>query len=565
MLLMKSQEKNGCGAVSRFEHFSALPRIAGFLTLSALAAGGWTGWPAFAGTTARAASLAPQANAANVANAAKGQNGQNGAMSVNPSTTTPPRLANEAVDLGNAFAAIIDQVKGSVVSVLSEKMIQLRANEFGNPFDDPFFRQFFGDDHSGEPRHPHHPFGAPEGGPPGSHGPHGFGGSHGVPVAGLGSGFLLDEKGHILTNNHVVQGMEKIRVVLADKESFTAKVLGSDAKSDIAVIQIQGKLPRHLSVARLGDSDTLKAGHLVLAFGAPFGLTQTVTHGIISATGRSDVGIADFEDFLQTDAPVNPGNSGGPLVNMRGEVIGINTAIATSIGQSAGVGFAIPVNMAKDILPTLLQGKKVVRGMLGVGVQDVTPALAREFRLPTPGGALVSQVAPGSPGEKAGLRPGDVIVRFAGKPVTDSTRLREMVSRSAPGSREELVLIRDGKQRTLPATLGELSSTTSLAQAQPPVSSLGKFGIDGASLNPDLSSRYDIKEKKGVVITDVDPTSPAGMAGLSPGDVITEVDRRKVDGMGQANQIISKSKDPGQVLLLVDHQGQAAYVTLETG
>lgn len=465
----------------------------------------------------------------------------------------PVHDPSPAIELGNAFASIIDQVKGSVVSVLSEKRVKLRGDEAGNPFEDPLFRQFFGGgpfDHPDQPDHPGH---RRE--------------SRGVPVAGLGSGFILDEKGHILTNFHVVQGMEKIRVVLSDKQSFSAKVLGSDAKSDIAVLQLEGKYPGNLPIAHLGDSDALKAGNLVLAFGAPFGLTQTVTHGIISATGRSDVGIADFEDFLQTDAPVNPGNSGGPLVSMRGEVIGMNTAIATAIGQSAGVGFAIPINMAKDILPTLLQGKKVVRGMLGVGVQDVTPSLEREFRLRSTQGALVSQVTPGSPGEKAGLKPGDVITRFDGKPVPDSTQLRERVARRAPGSREEITLIRDGKQRTVQATLGELPSSESLAQGQgqPPVSSLGKFGIDGASLTPELSSKFDIPKKKGVVITDVDPTSPAGMAGLRPGDVITEVDRKKVEGVSQANRIISQSKHPGQVLLLVDHQGQSVFVTLETG
>lgn len=459
----------------------------------------------------------------------------------------------QATELGNEFATIIDQVKGSVVSVLSEKMVKQRRDESGFPFDDPFFHQFFGEGPSGGASHSERP------GQPNA--------MRGVPVAGLGSGFFLDEKGHILTNDHVVQGMEKIRVVMADKQSFPAKVVGSDAKSDIAVIQIEGRIPKNLPVARLGNSDALRAGNLVLAFGAPFGLTQTVTHGIISATGRSDVGIADFEDFLQTDAPVNPGNSGGPLVNMRGEVIGIDTAIATSIGQSAGVGFAIPINMAKDILPTLLQGKKVVRGMLGVGVQDLTPSLEREFNLSSTRGALVSQVSPGSPGEKAGIRPGDVIVEFAGKPVPDSTRLREMVARHAPGSQEDVTLIRDGKRQMVLARLGELPSTQALAQAQaaPTATALGKFGINGTTLTPDMKSQYDIKAKKGVVITDVDPASPAGMAGLRPGDLITEVDRKKVDGVGQANQLIAKSRDPNQVLLLVNHQGSAVYVTLETG
>ena len=453
----------------------------------------------------------------------------------------PQNVTGPAIALGDAYAAVIDYTKGSIVSVLSEKVVKFRNDQSPFPFNDPFFRQFFG----AQPMPPH---------------------SRGVPVSGLGSGFILDDQGHILTNDHVVKGMEKIRVVLPNKQSYTATVLGSDAMTDLAVLKIKGKLPNDVAIAQLGDSDQLKTGNIVLAFGAPFGLTQTVTSGIISAKGRSNVGIAGFEDFLQTDAPINPGNSGGPLVNMHGEVIGINTAIATSVGQSAGVGFAIPINMAKQILPTLLQGKKVVRGMLGIAVQDVTPALAQQFGLSKPEGALVSQVNPGSPADKAGIKAGDVITEFAGKPIQDSTQLREMVSEHKPGSRENITVVRNGKQRNLVATLGELSPPgTEVATSEETGKPLEKFGIAGKTVTPELKSELGLKQNKGIVITNVDPGSAAGMAGIHPGDVITEVDRKKVASLDQADEVLAKSKNPDEALFLVNHKGESIYVTLETG
>lgn len=454
-----------------------------------------------------------------------------------PESTIAPAEA-----LSNAFASVADHLKGTVVSILSEKMVKSRNQQFPFPFEDPFFRRFFGvPPQQLRPRQ--------------------------VPISGLGSGFILDEKGHVLTNDHVVKGMEKIHVILPNRESFEATVLGSDSKTDIAVLQIKGSFPKDLPVAQLGDSDQLKAGHLVLAFGAPFGLTHTVTHGIISATGRSNVGIADFEDFIQTDAPINPGNSGGPLVNMRGEVIGINTAIATRIGQSAGVGFAIPINMAKEILPTLLQGKKVVRGMLGIGVQDITPPLQRQFNLPNTKGALVSQVTPGSPADKAGIKTGDVIVKFGGKSIEDSRQLREMVASTAPGTRKEVNLNRNGKQIKVTADLGELRPEAAAPQNlnRPTGGPLKKFGIEAKTLTPELQSQLNLFIKKGIVITDVDELSPAGLAGLRPGDVITEVDRKSVENVNQANQILAKSKNPNEALFLINHKGESVYVTLETG
>jgi len=274
-----------------------------------------------------------------------------------------------ADQLGKAFAAVAAHVKPAVVSVYSEKTMKFQSQEFPFPFGDDFLRRFFGEQFQ-QPKQRSLPK------------------EYKVPQRGMGSGMILDKQGHVLTNYHVVHDVEEIKVQLADKRTFDAEVVGADAKTDVAIIKLKGRIPDNLPTVQLGDSDALEDGHLVMAIGAPFGLTQTVTTGIISAKGRSDVGIADYEDFLQTDAPINPGNSGGPLVNMHGEVVGMNSAIATNGGafggggQFAGVGFAIPTNMIKSMLPTLTKGETITRGMLGVAIQDMTKDLAQQFQLP---------------------------------------------------------------------------------------------------------------------------------------------------------------------------------------
>jgi serine protease Do len=284
--------------------------------------------------------------------------------------------------------------------------------------------------------------------------------------------------------------MTELKVKLADDRQFEAEVVATDPMTDVAVIRIKGGVPPDLPTVRLGDSDTLHAGGLVLAIGAPFGLTQTVTHGIISATGRSNVGIADFEDFLQTDTPINPGNSGGPLVNMHGEVIGMNSAIATRVGQSAGVGFAIPINMIKSMLPTLVAGQPITRGMLGVIVQEVDQDLARQFQLPDTKGAIVAQVNPSTAAERAGVEVGDVIVSFDGKPVMNTRDLRNRVAATAVGSKVEVELIRGGEERTLEVRIGERPSAA--LEAGSPRGPDGapdraaELGITAQTLTPDL-------------------------------------------------------------------------------
>jgi len=305
-----------------------------------------------------------------------------------PKAMEPPPPLTEAVTapavaLSNAFIAVAAHVKPAVVSVYSEKMVRTQTPDFGFPFGDDLFQQFFGQQAPQRRSAPKERM---------------------TPQRGMGSGMILDKSGLILTNNHVVKDADDIKIRLSDKREFPAEVVSTDPKTDVAVIRIKGKVPPDLPAVKLGNSDALRQGELVLAIGAPFGLTQTVTTGIISAIGRSDVGIADYEDFLQTDAPINPGNSGGPLVNMKGEVIGMNSAIATASGSSAGVGFAIPSNMINNMLPTLTKGGRITRGLLGVGIQDLDKDLAKQFNLAEPNGALVSSVVPTPPRTRRGSR-----------------------------------------------------------------------------------------------------------------------------------------------------------------
>jgi serine protease Do len=326
--------------------------------------------------------------------------------------------------LGRAFAAVAKRGRPAVVGIYAEKHVARRGGPF--PFPDQFFQQFFGQG------------GALPGQAPDER------------VQGMGSGMILDRQGNILTNYHVVADVDRIRVQLADKRHFAARVVSSDPKTDIAVIRIADPVPDDLPTVSLGDSDAPEVGDLVIAIGAPFGLTQTVTHGIISAKGRADVGITAYEDFLQTDAPINPGNSGGPLLNMDGDVIGMNSAIATGGGgQSAGVGFAIPSNMIKRMLPNLIKGGQIVRGSIGVVIRDVDDEVAQQLHLKETAGALVAQVSSRSPAEKAGVRAGDVIVQAGDTPVADTRSLRNVVAGTAPGADLSLQLLRNGQRQTV--------------------------------------------------------------------------------------------------------------------
>jgi serine protease Do len=467
-----------------------------------------------------------------------------------PQPTVKPAAISEstiapALQLEKAFAAVAAHVKPAVVSVYSEKTVKYEAPEFPFPFGDDFFRQFFGQPHSNPQAQPR---------------------EYKVPQRGMGSGMIIDKQGHILTNYHVVADVDKLNVRLADQRRFDAEIVGTDPRSDVAIIKIKGHVPDDLPTVDLGDSDALQVGDLVIAVGAPFGLTQTVTQGIISATGRQDVGVSDYEDFLQTDAPINPGNSGGPLVNMRGQVIGINSAIATSVGQFAGVGFAIPINMVKTMLPTLIKGGKITRGMLGIVIQDVNEDLAKQFHLPEAKGALVSQVRRNSPASEAGIKVGDVVVGYDGKQVEDTRQLRNFVAATKPGSRATIEVIRNGKHETLTATIGTLTEETAEAGEAPSGGGdqLAALGLRVKTLTPQLARQFGLENEKGVLIAGVEGGSIASMAGLQAGDVIAEVDRHRVTDVGELEAALTKAKDKDRVLFLIKRKGGSLFVVLQT-
>jgi len=381
----------------------------------------------------------------------------------------------------------------------------------------------------------------------------------------LGSGVIVSNDGYIVTNNHVIEQAEDIKVTLFDKRSFKAKVVGADPKTDIAIIKIDAK---EIPIVPFGDSDKLQVGEFVLAIGNPFGLNNTVTMGIISAVGRADVGVAEYEDFIQTDAAINPGNSGGPLVNIQGEIIGINTAIFSRTGGYQGIGFAVPSNMVVRIMDQLIKEGKVVRGWLGVTIQELTPELAQKFGLKALEGALVSDVAKGSPAHKAGIIRGDVILEFNGKKVRDVSSLRNIVAQAKIGSQVEIRILRKDKEMVVKAAIMELPSEA--AEAVP-----GSFeGSDAVGnilssiavtdLTPVIARQLGVdKDEKGVVIVKVDPGSSAEEAGLRKGDIIQEIDRQNIRNQSDFNKVISNIKPNDAVLLFVNRGGRRFYTTLQ--
>ncbi|MEI6673632.1 MAG: Do family serine endopeptidase [Verrucomicrobiota bacterium] len=446
--------------------------------------------------------------------------------------------------LGDAFASVAERVKPAVVSIHSTKTVKLRRFDMRMPFGGNFpFRHFFNDDDADDP-----PQSQPR--------------EYKYHQGGLGSGMIIDKDGHILTNNHVVNDVDEIKVTLPDKRTFGAAVTGTDPRTDLAIIKLKGTVPSDLPVAELGNSDTLRVGEWVLAIGAPFGYEQTVTAGIISAKGRANVADSEmFQDFLQTDTAINPGNSGGPLVDLDGKVIGINTIIATSTGQNAGVGFAVPINMAKQILPTLVKGGKVSRGMLGVVIQEVTEDLAKHFKVPESKGALVAQVTPNSAAEKAGIKIYDVIIRYDGKPVGGVSQFRNLVAATAPAARVEIVLLRDGKELTVKAQLGELAAEPTAA-AKPEKAADGvDLGLTVEPLTAANARQYGFDKGEGLLITDVEEGGVAALAGIQAGNLITEINRVKVTTLAEYRQVLAKANDTVLVLLKVS-EGGSRFVIL---
>ena len=375
-------------------------------------------------------------------------------------------------------------------------------------------------------------------------------------VQGAGSGVIISRDGYILTNNHVVEGAKELTVTLADKGEFKAKVVGRDPKTDLAIVKIDAG--DNLPAANIGDSDRIKVGDWVLAIGNPFGLSHTVTAGIVSAKGR-EIGAGPYDDFIQTDASINPGNSGGPLFNMKGEVIGINTAIVPN-GQ--GIGFAIPVNTAKPLIPQLEANGEVTRGYLGVSIQSVTPDLSKALKLEVSKGALVADVVQGGPADKAGIKAGDVIVSFNGKPINDSRDLAATVAATAVGKEAAINVIRNGKEIRIAAVIARLESDeTRLAESRVPAH--GKWGLQLQDLNPETAQQLGIKDEQGAVVAGVQTGSPAYKASIQPGDVIVEVNRQAVKSARDLKDKIAKADDGDPLLLLVKNAHGSRYVVLK--
>ena len=440
-----------------------------------------------------------------------------------------------------SFAPIVQKVTPAVVKIQTTTAVKTGSVQEWSWPDDPFWRRFFGDQ-----------FGHMM--PPNSNRP--------FVQHGLGSGVIVTKDGYILTNNHVVDGATDVKVTLQDGHEFTAKVIGRDPKSDIAVVKIDAK---DLPVVPMADSEKVQVGDIVLAIGNPFGVGQTVTEGIVSAKNRGNMGIEDYEDFIQTDAAINPGNSGGALVDVDGRLVGVNTAILSRSGGSQGVGFAIPSDLARNVMESLIKTGHVTRGYLGVMIQDVTPTLAREFKLKNSSGALVGDVVPDGPAAKAGFKNGDVVLEFNHNKVTDGRQLKLTVAETKPGSTVPVKIWRDGSEKTLDATIKQLPGTEQLAQ-----NNSGKNedtgtldGVIVGDLDSQTRQQYNLPANvKGAVITDVKPESASAEAGLRPGDVIEEINRHPVASASDAVRLTENAKNK-QTLVRIWDNGGSHYVVVD--
>jgi serine protease Do len=446
-------------------------------------------------------------------------------------------ISKDSIDLltrtGKAMAEVTSAVKPAIVNISTTRTVKISGGT--NPFlDDPFFKRFFGDNFGGK-KHPKE-----------------------QKSSGLGSGVIVSSDGYIITNYHVVKDADEIKVLMSDKKEYDGKVIGSDPKTELSMVKIEAT---GLPTVSWGNSDLLQVGEVVLAVGNPYGLNQTVTMGIVSALGRANVGIADYEDFIQTDAAINPGNSGGALVNVKGELVGINTAIYSTSGGYQGIGFAIPSNMVKSVMNSLIKTGKVVRGWLGVSIQKITPDLAKQFNLKDEIGALVGDVVEKSPAEKAGLKRGDVIIEYDGKKIEEPYILRNMVANTSPGEEHQVKVLRDDKTLTIQVKIGDLP-----VDAQEEIVS-GEYenvmkGITVQDMTPEISQKLKIPERiKGVIVSDIAEDSVAAGV-LAQGDAIQEINRKKVGDTKNYQEIVSKIKKDEDVLLLIYRRGTSLFVTL---
>jgi serine protease Do len=430
------------------------------------------------------------------------------------------------------FVDLAKKLKPTVVNISTTKKI-VQQRRFQRPFSSPFgndpFQDFF-DRFFDEPQ------------------------QQNQRPKSLGTGFIISDEGYIITNNHVVAGADEIKVKLADGREFKGELKGNDEKLDLALIRIVTK--DHLPVAILGDSDTLEVGEWVMAIGNPFGLAQTVTAGIISAQGRV-IGSGPYDDFIQTDASINPGNSGGPLFNAKGEVIGINTAI---IAGGQGIGFAIPVNMAKNIIPQLKEKGKVTRGWLGVSIQPITPDLAKSFDLENEKGALVSEIVKDSPADKAGFKSGDIILEFDGKTIGEMNELPRIVAVTPVGKKVKVVVLREGKKQVLDVIIDRLKDGDNVEDSGLVQE---KLGITVKELGKELAERMRLKESKGVVVTEVKTGGAAEQAGITPGDILKEINGQKITDINDYDKAMAAHRKGAFMRILVKRGDNSLFVAMK--
>jgi serine protease Do len=449
--------------------------------------------------------------------------------------------------MGDAFASVAEKASPGVVGIVARRKVSRTTpsvdrtpfSEPSDPFSEDFWDYFFR--RSPRQQRPQREY----------------------TQRAQGSGFIISKDGYILTNNHVVGGADEVQVELREGHTVEAEIVGADPESDVAVIKVNAT---GLTPVAMGDSEALQVGEWVLAIGSPLGLSHTVTAGIVSATGRSGLNIATYENFIQTDAAINMGNSGGPLINLNGEAVGINTAIVGPTGGNIGIGFAIPINMAKDVANQLMKTGSVERGYLGVYPQDLTPELAEALGIPGATGVVISQVTENSAAAQAGLQRGDVVQEFNGVKIESATQFRNLVARRKPGEEVEVVVLRNGNREMLTVTMGRRPSIEELRGEQPqpqrPAEEPQRLGLSVQDITPELAERYGLGSQTGVIITRVAPGSEAVEKGLRAGYVIAEVNRRPVHNVSEFRDAVTEALDKGRVLLLVTDGRVSQYVVL---